>query len=97
MGTGRFKNCTEKPGRCVYLGMEESDVFVHGLTKPIRSRQSIISSDEVEYRVRSEISERRKGSNSNSERPKSTADSRIHDLNYERVEEDIIIEVLGIL
>ena len=48
---------TEKFGRSVYLGMKESDVFMDRLAKPICSRQGIIPSDEVEYRVCSEISE----------------------------------------
>lgn len=48
---------TEKGGRIPYLGMEESDVFVDGLTEPIRFWKSIIAGYKVEYGLRSKISE----------------------------------------
>jgi hypothetical protein len=40
----------------MYLGMEEGDIFMYGLTKPIRPRQGIVTGDEVEYGICPEIS-----------------------------------------
>jgi hypothetical protein len=80
----------------MYLRMKESYVFVHGLPKPIRAWQGIVPSDEVEYRLCSEISKQGRKLEPDSERPRLLADSRVQDLDHEWVEKDIIIEVIGV-
>jgi hypothetical protein len=87
---------SEQIKRGVYLGMEESDVFVYWLTKPVRPWQGIVPCNEVEYGICSKIPESGRESKYGTERLHWVADSRIHDLDYKRVEEDIVIKVLGI-
>jgi hypothetical protein len=57
----------QKLGRSVYLRMEESDVLVYWLSKPICSWQGIVPCEEVENGIGSEVAKCRMQSKSDPE------------------------------
>jgi len=55
-GTLGFIRIEPKIDAKTYLGMKESDVFVHRLPEPVRFGQSIIARDEIEDWLCSKVS-----------------------------------------